>query len=574
MLETKEGSLYLDGKPLRIISGSIHYFRIVEGYWRDRLEKLKAGGFNTVETYIPWNFHEPKKGRFILEGMHNVERFIQLAEEMGLYVILRPSPYICAEWEMGGLPAWLLKDPDLRFRCSDPVFLAHLKEYYDHLLPVLKTYQYSEGGPVIAFQIENEYGAYGDDKTYLEAIRRMYHEHGIRELLFTSDGPDMSKPGSLRDEWTTLNFGSRPEEAFQELEKWKPGEPRMCMEYWIGWFDAWGHPHHTRDAASTGDVLKRMLNMGASMNVYMFHGGTNFQFYNGANHYDTYEPTITSYDYDALLTESGEITEKFRTVQRILAEEGQDVEMIPEEKPARLSERKVELSQSVSLFDTLSTVSARRKNVTPLTMEELDQSYGFVLYRTTFEGKGMFSVELDAMQDRAFLYINGVYQYTYYRNDTKKVVDLFFPEESNTFEIFIENMGRVNYGKYLSERKGLIQNVWIGNRYTFDWEMYSIELEEPVLDFHHQTDERFPKFFEGSFSVETPADTFVQLDGWKKGNVLINGFNLGRYWEIGPQKTLYLPAPLLQEGENKIQVLELEGHSTPSLSLVPEPDLG
>ncbi|RKL68307.1 beta-galactosidase [Salipaludibacillus neizhouensis] len=575
MLTTKGEQFMLHGEPFRILSGSIHYFRVVPEYWEDRLDKLKQCGFNTVETYIPWNFHEPKKGDFRFEGMADVERFIQLAAEKGLYVIVRPSPYICAEWEFGGLPAWLLKDKNMEVRCVNEDYMRHLKDYFDVLLPKLAPLQISNGGPVIAMQIENEYGAYGNDKEYLEENKQLYLEKGIDVLLFTSDGPDMIKDGSLPDVLTTLNFGSKVKEAYGMLDEFKPGSPKFCAEFWIGWFDSWGNDHHTRTADNTADVLQEMLDAGGSMNFFMFHGGTNFHFYNGANRYETYDPTITSYDYDSLLTESGEITDKYREVQKVLhGFKGQSVPADNSASPVLLEESSISMSKSVSLFDTLSTVGRYVKHKTPLSMEGLDQSYGYVLYRTIISGKGTYTIDLEPMRDRGFIYINGEYVKTYYRNDVEKEISFDFPQETNTLEIFVENMGRVNYGKHLKDRKGIVENLWINNQFMFDWEMYAIELEDFELDFSKKEDQRFPQFFEGVLHVSEPGDTFVKLEGWKKGNVFVNGFNLGRYWEIGPQKTLYLPGPLLKKGANTIQILELEGSVSKDISFVKQADLG
>ncbi|MCG3418120.1 glycoside hydrolase family 35 protein [Oceanobacillus jordanicus] len=574
MLTVKDDQFMLNGQPFQILSGSIHYFRVPQEYWEDRLIKLKNCGFNTVETYIPWNFHEPKKGQFHFEGMADIEQFIATAESLGLYIILRPAPYICAEWEFGGLPAWLLKDRNMALRCADPNFLKHIEDYYDVLLPKLVPHLITNGGNVFALQIENEYGAYGNDKQYLERTREIYKEKGIDVLLFTSDGPDMIEDGSLPDVLTTLNFGSRVEDSYAMLDAYKPDSPKLCAEFWIGWFDSWGKEHHTRDPKDAAATLRVMLEKGGSVNFYMFHGGTNFAFYNGANQYETYDPTITSYDYDSLLTESGEITEKYKEVQKVLKEFGTIPEPVEPPNIPILPEQKVQLDRSVSLFDTLTTIANYHKHVVPMSMEEMDQAYGYVLYRTTIDRKADMEMDTSMIRDRAFLYINGEYVQTVYRNDEKKEITLSFPEEINTLEIFVENMGRVNYGKHLRDRKGIIENLWIDNQYMFHWEMFSIELEEVVLDFSRATTERFPQFYEGTFELAETGDTFLNMEGWKKGNVFINGFNLGRYWEIGPQKTLYLPAPFLNVGENTIQILELEGTKQQEVLFANKPDLG
>ena len=274
-----------DGKPVRILSGAIHYFRVVPEYWRDRLLKLKACGLNTVETYVAWNMHEPEPGQFCFEGMADIARFVEIAGELGLFVIVRPGPYICAEWEFGGLPAWLLADSDIRLRCYDRSWLEKVDRFYDELMPRLKPLLCTNGGPVVAMQVENEYGSYGNDKKYLNYLKEGLIRRGIDVLLFTSDGPsdEMLRGGTLPDVYKTVNFGSRPEEGFQKLQEYQPDQPLMCTEFWNGWFDHWGEPHHTRDGKDAADVLDQMLKAGASVNFYMFHGGTNFGFRNGAN---------------------------------------------------------------------------------------------------------------------------------------------------------------------------------------------------------------------------------------------------------------------------------------------------
>jgi beta-galactosidase len=576
MLTIQGNQFLLNGKPFQILSGAIHYFRVVPAYWEDRLLKLKHCGLNTVETYIPWNVHEPTKGTFNFTGMADLEAFVRLAESLGLHAILRPSPYICAEWEFGGLPAWLLKEKDIELRCSHPSFLKHIEEYYDELIPRLKPLLSTKGGPVLAVQIENEYGGYGNDKTYLAFLKDALIKRGIDVLLFTSDGPDMLADGSLPDVLATVNFGSRPLEAFQKLKAFQPLSPLMCMEFWNGWFDHWTGVHHVRDGVDVAKTLEQMLEIGASVNFYMFHGGTNFAFYNGANHYETYTPTITSYDYDALLSESGDITPKYELVRKVLAKYA-----IRQELPIPVSSHKkaygtIELKESVSLFDMLPSIGKTIRAPYPLTMEQLDQSYGFTLYKTTIEGQGRFEMDVTPVRDRAFIYVNGRFQKTVSRRDETKLVTLEFPHKMNTLEILVENMGRVNYGKNLKDPKGMVGNLWINNKFVFDWEMTSIELEKLPASFAAQKETRYPKLFKGTLEIqeETTYDTFVQLGGWTKGNVFINGFNLGRYWSAGPQATLYLPGPLLKKGKNELIVLELEGNQTNHISLVAKPNLG
>ncbi|WP_455675002.1 glycoside hydrolase family 35 protein [Pradoshia sp.] len=574
MLKTNGNQFTLDGKPVQILSGAVHYFRVVPEYWEDRLLKLKACGLNTVETYLPWNLHEPRKGEFQFSHMADVEAFVELAGKLGLYVILRPSPYICAEWEFGGLPAWLLKDKNIELRCSNETFMKHVSDYYDELIPRLASYQYSLGGPVIAFQIENEYGSYGNDKQYLSFLRNALIDRGITSLLFTSDGPEMVEAGSLPDVVTTVNFGSKPIEAFERVEQFKANHPKMCMEFWIGWFDHWDGKHHTRDGVDVADTLRQMLKSGASINFYMFHGGTNFGCMNGANHYEQYTPTITSYDYDALLTESGEITEKYRLVQQVIKEFVEVPELEIDQPPA-YEYGQVKMEEVCSLFDTLGAIYEKRVHAYPLSMEQLGQNYGITVYKTVLPFSGTFEIDTTPIRDRAFFYLNGKLVKVIYRNDKEKNIQLKADQEVNVLEIVVENMGRVNYGKNLKDSKGIISPLWINNQFVFDWEMYSIELNDLMaLNGIANEDSRYPKFFRGLVQVETCMDTFISTEGWQKGFVFINGFNLGRYWEKGPQKTLYVPAPCLKEGENEIIILELEGNDTEMIRLNKQADLG
>ncbi|HHU19885.1 MAG TPA: beta-galactosidase [Bacilli bacterium] len=573
MLTERDGKFYLDDQEFQILSGSIHYFRTVPDHWEDRLMKLKALGLNTIETYVPWNLHEPKKGEFNFSGLANIEAFISLVKKLDLYMIVRPSPYICAEWEMGGFPAWLLKEREIVLRSSDPIYLKHVEDYFNVLLPKFKEHLYQNGGPIIAMQIENEYGAYGNDLNYLGFFKEQYAKHGLDTFMFTSDGPVFMEQGSLDDVTTTLNFGSRVSEAFNKLAEFKPNSPKMVAEFWIGWFDHWNGEHHTRDAHDAAEVFRDLMEIKSSVNFYMFHGGTNFGFMNGANHYDVYYPTITSYDYDALLTENGVITEKYKAIKKVLSEYID----VPEDYQSKIKTHEygpVELTESVSLFDTLKDISKRVDHLVPLTMEELDHPYGYTLYRTRINRQGDLSFNTDAIQDRSYIYINGKYVATTYKNDQEKDKTLNFPNEINILEILVENMGRANYGEHLEDKKGIVKNIWLGEQYWFNWEMYLIDAETLPKDYIEK-DNRFPKFYRGKFEVETIHDTFVNLDGFSKGNVFINGFNLGRYWQTaGPQKTLYLPGPLLKEGENEIIVLELEASNNNYIQLVDQPNLG
>ncbi|MGO4107673.1 beta-galactosidase [Paenibacillus sp. YAF4_2] len=580
-LERKGTQFLLDGEPIRILSGAIHYFRVVPDYWEDRLLKLKACGFNTVETYIPWNLHEPEEGGFCFDGLADVERFIALAGRLGLHVIVRPSPYICAEWEFGGLPAWLLREPDIRLRCMDSAYLSKVDAYYDVLIPRLVPLLSTNGGPILAVQIENEYGSYGNDKEYLSYLKKGLQERGIDVLLFTSDGPtdQMLQGGTLPDVLATVNFGSRPEEEFAKFREYRPEEPLFCMEYWNGWFDHWLKPHHCRDGGDVADVLDRMLNTGASVNFYMFHGGTNFGFYNGANYQEKYEPTVTSYDYDAPLSECGDLTEKYMAVREVLRKHGAKVSEVLPEPARKKGYGTVAMKEAADLFVNLESLSSSVRRSCPEPMEKLGQNYGFILYRTLVTGpRKSQELHLQDVHDRAQVFLDGCWIATVERWEPKPIV-VDIPVQGATLDILVENMGRVNYGPRLKDAKGITEGVRLDNQFLFDWTIYPLPLADlSALPFERLTNQsktsEHPTFFKGEVIIDDIADTFMLLEGWTKGVVWINGFNLGRYWEKGPQRTLYVPAPLLLKGRNEIIVLELHGTDMPELQLVEAPDLG
>lgn len=585
--EIDGGGFVLDGKPIRLISGAMHYFRIVPDYWEDRLRKLRACGFNAVETYVAWNLHEPREGEFVFEGMADVERFIRLAGELGLLVILRPSPYICAEWEFGGLPSWLLADPAMRLRCSDPPFLEKVKAYYDELLPRLKPLLCTSGGPIVAMQIENEYGSYGNDKNYLNFLRETMIAGGMDVLLFTSDGSEdyMLQGGTLPGTLATLNFGSKPEQAFAKLREYQPDKPLVCMEYWNGWFDHWGDEHHVRGFEDVVDVLDRILAMGASVNFYMFHGGTNFGFYNGANHIDFYEPTVTSYDYNALLSESGDPTDKYWAIREVI---GRYAELPDDPLPAPSPKRvygEVRMAERASLFESFDRLgSPAVPSVYPETMERLGQDYGFVWYETEVSGPQTgCEIIVQEVRDRASIYLDGKFVGVAERWGGDSVV-ADIPTGGAKLGILVENMGRINYGSRLRDVKGITEGVKAGarqyNQFLFGWTNRPLSLADlsglaySPIDSDEVEFPNEPAFYRGTFVAETREDTFLKLDGWTKGVAFVNGFNLGRYWERGPQRTLYVPGPLLREGVNELVVFELHGAARPIAVLQDVPELG
>lgn len=572
---------YLDGAPFRIISGSVHYFRVVPEYWRDRLEKLRAMGCNTVETYIPWNLHEPRPGEFRFDGPLDFVEFLKIAQELGLWAIVRPTPYLCGEWEFGGLPAWLLAEDGMRLRCTYPPFLKAVRAYYRELFKVLAPLQIDRGGPVILMQVENEYGAYGDEKEYLEALRSEMLQNGVTVPLATSDGPwgDYLANGSLAGTLATANFGSEAERQFGVLRKFNPGGPLLCMEFWIGWFDAWGDKkHHTTPPKACAKDLEAILSRG-SVNIYMFHGGTNFGFMNGANYYGRLAPDVTSYDYDAPLSEDGEITPKYKALREVI---GKFAPVPPLQFSTRIQKcayGEQAVTDRVSLFSVLDDLEAPVQSPWPLSMEKLGQNYGYTLYRSDLNGDlPVEKLQLLGANDRAQIFMDRKSLLTLYDLELEKEYKVPVPEAHKRLDVLVENMGRVNYGPKMEyQRKGIDGAVLINGHSHSGWQMYPLPMDGSLaakLDFTKEYQKGTPSFFRVCFEVENLGDTFLDMTGWGKGCALLNGFNLGRFWEKGPQKRLYIPAPLLRRGSNELLIFETEGTAGSAVSFMAEPELG
>lgn len=567
----------LDGQPIRLLAGAMHYFRIHPEYWRDRMEKMKLMGLNTLETIVPWNLHEPQPGNFNFEGFADIEAYIKLADELGLHVLVRPGPYICGEWEFGGFPAWLLKYPGMRLRCDYGPYIEAVRRFYTELMGRLRPLQIDQGGPILAMQIENEYGSYGNDKAYLTKLEQTMRELGITVPFFTSDGAsDVSlQYGTLPHIFKTANFGSDAPRNFAKLREYQPDKPLMCMEYWNGWFDHWGENHHTRDPEDAAAGLREILEANASVCMYMFHGGTNFGFWNGANCDETYAPTITSYDDDAPLNEQGNVTPKFEAFREVLRDYTQVPDVpLPQVAPT-LSLPAFEMTETVDLFTALPHLSKPIASATIEPMEQFDQRFGFILYETRVTGpRREAKLILREVHDRAHVFINGALACIVEREYPSEPLQIGVPPEGMTISILVENMGRINYGPQLCDRKGITDCVIFGQHILHGWNVYPLPMDDiSDLKFGSDAQSGLPVFYRDTFHVDAPVDTFLLPHGFAKGVAWLNGFNLGRYWKRGPQQTLYVPRPLLKPGENELILFELDGATDATVEFLAEPIL-
>ncbi len=576
----EKGCFALDGRPFRVLAGAMHYFRVPRELWADRLRKLRAMGLNTLETYVAWNRHEPAPGRFCFAGQLDLGAYLKQAADLGLYTLLRPGPYICSEWDLGGLPAWLLADPGMRLRCSHPPYLAAVDRFLDALVPQFAAQQITRGGRLLAVQVENEYGSYGNDAAYLEHLAAGLRQRGVEVPLFTADGPtdEMLQYGGVDGVLRTVNFGSGAARAFAKLREYQPDGPLMCTEFWNGWFDHWGEEHHRRPPADAAGALDEVLAAGASVSLYMFHGGTNFGFMNGANCQDgRYRPTVTSYDDDAPLDEAGDPTPKYFALREAIGRYAPlPAEPLPEPAP-KMALGAVRLEQSAPLLAQLDALSTPVSRPAPEPMEALGQDYGFILYSTRVSGpRGAAPLRLRELRDRALVFVDGALHGVLEREFPERALSLEVPAGGAALDILVENMGRVNYGPELLDRKGITEGVLLGQQYLYGWTIRCLPLRDlSRLAFRHGAPAAYPAFRRGVFSApEDRRDTFLALPGWTKGVVWLNGTNLGRYWQRGPQRTLYVPAPWLRPGENELIVLELHGTEQDAVEFRARAELG
>ncbi|MFF9342098.1 beta-galactosidase [Streptomyces sp. NPDC014773] len=561
----------LDGRPVRLLSGALHYFRVHEGHWEHRLGMLRAMGLDCVETYVPWNLHEPEPGRWA--DPEALGRFLDAVAAAGMRAIVRPGPYICAEWENGGLPHWVTGPLGRRVRTRDPEFLAPVERWFRRLLPQVVARQVDRGGPVVLVQVENEYGSYGSDARYLEWLAGLLRECGVTVPLFTSDGPEdhMLTGGSVPGVPATANFGSGAGEGFAVLRRHRPSGPLMCMEFWCGWFDHWGTEHAARDAAEAAEALREVLECGASVNVYMAHGGSNFGGWAGANragelHDGRLLPTVTSYDYDAPVDEWGRATEKFHRFREVLAPYAAGPLPKVPEPPARLAAPvRADLAEWAAPGAVLEGLGgAEAESGAPPTFEELGVDRGLVRYRFAVPGpRRPYPLAVAGLRDRAQVWVDGVFAGVLTEEDAVLPEPVAGPA---VVELWVESLGRVNYGPRLAEPKGITGGLLHERQYVHGVRARGLRLDAftaeavgrvPFGKAAERGDGR--GLYRASVEVAGAGDAELRLPGAGRGFVWVNGFCLGRYWPAaGPQEGLFVPGPVLREGANEVWVLEVE----------------
>jgi beta-galactosidase len=575
-----DGQFLLDGKPLLIRSGEMHYVRIPHQDWRDRLRKARALGLNTITTYAFWNANEPEPGKFDFSGDRDIASFIRTAHEEGLNVIVRPGPFICTEWDFGGIPAWLLRTPGLRVRSYDPRFLAATALWFKRLHQELAPLLSSRGGPILMMQVENEYGYVGNDRDYLEALRKQMVDAGFDLPLFTSNGPGATwlQRGTLPGTLSVINFDGDEKaaaKAFARSEPFMKGMPKMAGEYWDGWYDRWGGPHETRAATIATGAVQWFEDNHVSYNLYMVHGGSNFGWMAGANFDDNkYYPLTTSYDYDSPIDEAGRLTPKYYALRKVIQAHLGSSETLPEPPASSptIAIPRFALDESVSLLDALPGLSRGVASLTPHGMETFGQNYGLILYRKKIDHPGKGKLQVSDVRDYATVLVDGKPLGTLDRrlDQDSMPVDL---AAGSTLDFVVENMGRINIGDPMAdEYKGITYSVKLAGDDLTGWTVYPLPLDDlSRLRFKKGGAGVGPRFWHGQFTVATAAGTFLDMRGWTKGNVWVNGHHLGRFWSIGPQQTVYLPGAWLHQGANDIVVLDMGAPKQPSVQGLADP---
>ena len=570
----------LNGKPFLVKAAEVHYSRIPKEYWENRIQLCKALGMNTLCIYIFWNYHEMEEGVFDFTGNKDIAEFCRLAQKNGMYIIVRPGPYVCAEWEMGGLPWWLLKNDSIQLRTLDADYMNHVEKFMAEVGKQLGPLQITNGGNIIMVQVENEYGSYGIDKPYISAIRDIVKKSGFDQVpLFQCDWSSNFTNNALDDLLWTVNFGtgSDIDAQFKKLKELRPNTPLMCSEFWSGWFDHWGRPHETRPADVMVSGLQEMIENNISFSLYMTPGGTTFGFWGGANN-PAYSAMCSSYDYDAPISENGQVTPKYMLLREMMQnhlQEGETLADIPQQIKA-VAVPEFQLTEMADVFDNLPQ-AIETEDIKP--MEKFNQGWGSILYRKQLDAnvnKGT-EVKITEVHDYALVFVNGNKiaeldrrkgEFSFVLNEDLKQGDIL--------DIYIEALGRVNFDKSIHDRKGITESVTIGGAELKNWQVFLLP-----LDYNFALNKKYsavkstnkPAYYKGEFTLDKAEDTFLDFSTWGKGFVWVNGYALGRIWQIGPQQTLYMPGCWLKEGKNEIVVLDILGANEPKVQGLDKPIL-
>ncbi|HWB26438.1 MAG TPA: beta-galactosidase family protein [Chitinophagaceae bacterium] len=551
----------LDGKPFQIISGEMHPARIPREYWRNRIQMAKAMGCNTIAAYIFWNYQETSPGVFdFTTGNHNIAEFIRICQEEGMWVLLRPGPYVCAEWDFGGLPTYLLKIPDIKVRCMDERYMQAVTRYIKNLSQQVKPLLCTNGGPILMTQVENEYGSYGNDKTYLEALRKLWLQNGINVPFYTADGPTpfMLEAGNIDGAAIGLDSGTSDGD-FNEAKKRNPNVPAFSSETYPGWLTHWKEKYAKTDTADLKKEMEYLLQHHKSFNLYVVHGGTNFGFTAGANAFSPtqFQPDITSYDYDAPITEQGQPTPKYYMLRNLIK---QYVSYKIPEVPAAPKTITIPLVTLAPFTTIWKELPAPVTSPQPRPMEYYGQNQGLILYRTKLIGHKSGTLTITEPHDFAMIFIDGKLVDTVFRDGGKWSVKI--PETGSKFpqlDILVEGMGHINFAQYMIDRKGITDRVTLNGMTLMNWDVFLLPMDEKFIASLHSNGIQNPHdgvFFKGSFDLTETGDTYIDMSNFKKGIVYINGHNLGRYWNTGPQFHLYCPAGWLKKGKNDIVVFD------------------
>lgn len=582
--EAGKNTFLLDDKPFVVKAAELHYTRIPQAYWEHRIEMCKALGMNTICIYIFWNIHEQEEGKFDFTGQNDIAAFCRMAQKHGMYVIVRPGPYVCAEWEMGGLPWWLLKKEDVALRTLDPYYMERVGVFMKEVGKQLAPLQVNRGGNIIMVQVENEYGSYGTNKPYVASVRDLLRESGFTDVpLFQCDWSSNFTNNALDDLIWTVNFGTGAniDQQFKKLKELRPETPLMCSEFWSGWFDHWGRKHETRPAKDMVQGIKDMLDRNISFSLYMTHGGTTFGHWGGANN-PAYSAMCSSYDYDAPISEAGWTTEKYfllRDLLKTYMPSGETLPEVPEALPL-IEIPEIEFVQTAPLFSNL---PAPKQTADIRPMEQFNQGWGSILYRTTLPEtvKSGTVLKITEVHDWAQIYADGKLLTRLDRRKGEFTTTLPALKKGTRLDILVEAMGRVNFDKSIHDRKGITEKVELisgsQTKELKNWTVYNFPIDYAFIKDKKYQYRKFlsdmPAYYKATFKLDKVGDTFLDMSTWGKGMVWVNGHAMGRFWEIGPQQTLFMPGCWLKEGENEILILDLKGPEKASVKGIKKPIL-